>query len=652
MTACPGKILEKIIGDRLIFILERKKLISDNQAGFRPSRCTTDQILKLVQEASDQIHAKGKKKSHRTVTAFFDYAKAYDKVWRDGLLTKMIDLEIPKRFIGYVRHFLSGRKTTVEVNGRQSKTFLLQEGLPQGSSISPILFLVFINDIDVDLDASTTASLFADDTSLWRKDGDVRGSDRKLMQDEIDKILKWAHDWKMQVNTSKTKVMVVSSNRADLVWDPSMEAAESPIECVKQYRFLGVTISNDLRFKAHINAVIDSCKKRVNVIKCMSSKDWGNSVETQRNLVLQYVLSRLEYAAPSWSPWISKTDMRRLQTILNDALRTVVGLAKTCPQDFLHLEAGIEPLVDKFRKLNELTWERYARLPEEDARSQLISKRVPPRLKTRLGWRHLTEGSMQEMQFERATTRIETPPWRGTPFKFDAVSLVLRKEKYSQTELKRKSVEKIASLDTEIIVYTDGSTNGNQENGGAGVYIEDTRTGEQHEFSYPAGKLCSSYGSECLALLKALEWIQTNPGSSTICTDSLSLQQALRNNNWKDNNDLLMKIKGIATTIDHPITLLWVPSHCDLEGNEKADELANQGSKLCQVGIPVSHEIVKARIKRRKWSVTHERAKETYGGRKSPRFDVDKQWPRSVRSLFARLRTGHAKELKLYTHLI
>ena len=92
-------------------------------------------------------------------------------------------------------------------------------------------------------------------------------------------------------------------------------------------------------------------------------------------------------------------------------------------------------------------------------------------------------------------------------------------DKYSLAELKRKSAEKIASLDTEIIVYTDGSTDGNQENGGAGVYIEDTRTGEQHEFSYPAGKLCSSYGSECLALLKALEWIQTNPGSSTILTD-------------------------------------------------------------------------------------------------------------------------------------
>ena len=172
-------------------------------------------------------------------------------------------------------------------------------------------------------------------------------------------------------------------------------------------------------------------------------------------------------------------------------------------------------------------------------------------MKTRLGWRHLTSESMQEMQFDRATTRIETPPWRKSPFEFDAVNLVMRKEKYSQPELKRKSMEKIVNLDSEIIVYSDGSTNGKQEKGGAGVYIEDTRTGEKHEFSYPAGKLCSSYSSECLGLLKALEWIQCNPGSSTICTDSLSLQQALQNNKWKDSNHLVMKFKDIARSINH-----------------------------------------------------------------------------------------------------
>ena len=138
-----GKLLEKIIADRLLYILEVRNLINNNQAGFKPNRCTTDQVLKLVQQASDQLHKKSG--DTRLMTTFFDYEKAYDKVWRDGLLYKMETLNIPARFIRYVKHFLSGLKITVD----------LDESLPQGSSISPFLFLIFINDIDVDLDADT-----------------------------------------------------------------------------------------------------------------------------------------------------------------------------------------------------------------------------------------------------------------------------------------------------------------------------------------------------------------------------------------------------------------------------------------------------------------------------------------------------------------
>ena len=151
----------------------------------------------------------------RTITTFFDYEKAYDKVWRDGLLVKMDDLGIPQKFTNYVRHFLSGRKTKVEVNNTKSKEFTLKEGLPQGSSISPLLFLIFINDLPVDLDLTTSASLFADDTATWRRDGKIKGSDKVMTQTEVDKILNWADRWKMKVNGSKTKAMVISSSKKD-----------------------------------------------------------------------------------------------------------------------------------------------------------------------------------------------------------------------------------------------------------------------------------------------------------------------------------------------------------------------------------------------------------------------------------------------------
>ena len=159
----------------------------------------------LVQDASNQIH--NIKTSNRTMVAFFDYEKAYDKVWRVGLLHKMQKMKLPARFIRFTRNFLSGRQTQVEVNGGRSKTFRLDEGLPQGSSISPILFLIFINDIDVDLDCETMAKPVRQ--RYVRMEEGILGSNCKLMQNEINKIIDWAKRWKMRVNTDKTKAMII-----------------------------------------------------------------------------------------------------------------------------------------------------------------------------------------------------------------------------------------------------------------------------------------------------------------------------------------------------------------------------------------------------------------------------------------------------------
>ena len=135
LTSCLGKLLEKIVADRLTSYLECNNLINPNQAGFRKERCTTDQVLKLVQMASDKMHEN--KDGTTTLVTFFDFSRAYDKVWREGLIHKMIRMKVPYSFVRYTRLFLSARKTMVEINGARSRPFFLNEGLPQGSAISP-----------------------------------------------------------------------------------------------------------------------------------------------------------------------------------------------------------------------------------------------------------------------------------------------------------------------------------------------------------------------------------------------------------------------------------------------------------------------------------------------------------------------------------
>ena len=271
----------------------------------------------------------------------------------------------------------------------------------------------------------------------------------------------------MKINTSKTKSMVISTAQADRSWDPEVTADGDKIKPVPDYPFLGVSIGNNLRFKKHIDKMVDKGKKTVNVIKCLSSKKWGNSLETQRQIYTQYVRSGLEYASPSWDAWISKTDRERLQRVQNDALRSAAGLAMTCPTDFLHLETGVEPINIRLEKNSQVLWERYERLEEDDPRKIMIKKETPPpRLKSRRGFRYETGKRMNDMEIHREIQAKPVPPWYEIGIIFERVELEKKKESYSNEELRTRAMEKIASLAFQVTIYTDGSTDGKQENGG------------------------------------------------------------------------------------------------------------------------------------------------------------------------------------------
>ena len=196
------KILEKIIFDVIYKHLTDNHLLTPNQSGFRPGHSTINQLLYITHKI---FTAFDYYPSRETRAVFLDISKAFDKVWHDGLIFKLESYGITALLLGLINSYLANRYQRVILNGMCSKWSKIRAGIPQGSVLGPLLFLVYINDL-VD-NISSDAKLFADDTSLFTVVYDENIATEQLNRD-LKIIVEWAYQWKMQFNPDVTKQTV------------------------------------------------------------------------------------------------------------------------------------------------------------------------------------------------------------------------------------------------------------------------------------------------------------------------------------------------------------------------------------------------------------------------------------------------------------
>ena len=178
-----GKIFERLVFNEMLKFFTSNTLISPNQSRFKPGDSCINQLLTITQEFyksfDDELEVRG---------VFLDISKAFDKVWHEGLIFKLKQNGISGDLLQILSDFLSNRKQRVVLNGQNSSWTNVHAGVPQGSILGPLLFLIYINDLADDL--SSNVKLFADDTSLFSVVHDVNASAREL-NDDLKKINKW-----------------------------------------------------------------------------------------------------------------------------------------------------------------------------------------------------------------------------------------------------------------------------------------------------------------------------------------------------------------------------------------------------------------------------------------------------------------------------
>ena len=203
LLSCLGKLIERIIKHRLTLFAESHNLLLNNQAGFRKGRCTNDNLLHLTHDVSSNLH-----QSRKVALVVFDIKQAFDSVWHNGLLFKLKQMRTPDYLWQWCKQFLNGRTSLIELNSSISDTFELRRGNPQGSPLSPLLYILYTSDSLLSIPNHTISNLFADDTvlCLWSSAPTTRRLQIRL-QESIDAFSSWCHMWKLELQGERTKLI-------------------------------------------------------------------------------------------------------------------------------------------------------------------------------------------------------------------------------------------------------------------------------------------------------------------------------------------------------------------------------------------------------------------------------------------------------------
>ena len=230
-----GKLLEGIITDATVEHLETHNLIMDSQHGFRQKRSCLTNLLEFFHDMMREHD-----KDRAIDVLYLDFQKAFDKVPHGKLMSKVRALGIRGKVADWIENWLSDRKQRVVVNGTASEWSCVTSGVPQGSVLGPLLFIIYINDIDIGL--LSKVSKFADDTKLGANVSSPEGVQQ--LQSDLQKLGEWSEKWQMPFNLAKCKVMHIghSNPRSDY------SLLGRDIEETELEKDLGVLISSDLKF--------------------------------------------------------------------------------------------------------------------------------------------------------------------------------------------------------------------------------------------------------------------------------------------------------------------------------------------------------------------------------------------------------------------
>ena len=309
LTSVPGKLMENILRDAIVDHLEKNKLINETQHGFRKAKSCVSNLLLYWNELTDYID-----KGTPVDVVYLDLQKAFDTVPHKRLIAKIKAHGIDGWILKWIHEWLSERKQRVVLNGQISQWNEVSSSVVQGSVLGPVCFSMYMNDMEINLESST--SMFADDTKIIRPI--VTQKDRDTLQNDLDKLMVWTQKWQMKFNVDKCSVLHFGYNNPMFMYNMDGRNLQSKTE----EKDLGVYINTSMKFNKQCAESVKKANRVIGIIK-------RNFMNFDRSVIIKLYKSlvrpHLDYAIPVWRPYLKK-DITLLENVQRRMTKLIPNL--------------------------------------------------------------------------------------------------------------------------------------------------------------------------------------------------------------------------------------------------------------------------------------------------------------------------------------
>jgi len=671
-----GKIMESVMTNIISYLTEEYNLLPARHYGGRPGRSTEDAMMEL----SENIYEAWKHKNVYSAI-FLDVAGAFNNVIHQRLIYNLRKRRIPVEIAKWINSFLQGRTTQLVFNGSTSPSKPTAAGVPQGSPLSPLLYIYYNADLlDIsepqDANTSSTAIGFIDDI-VFGVEGETDTANARTLESMLEEATKWKTRHGSVFEPSKYVLVHFTKNphkrtAATITTDGTTIAPSN------EARYLGVIFDQKLTFTSHLNYITKKGTAAAMALSGIAKCNWGATHKDIRQIFSTAIASKTDYAACIWHRprkigSAQATQNKKLTTIQRHAMKAITGCYTTTPTSALEIEANLEPpwIRLQTKVLSAVT--RMQTLPANHPIHHWIAQAWCTRTANTI---HRSNLQNVMHQFHGVISyQIETilpfvrPPW----WKLEAEVMIPSSKESAKNKHQQIPMPSLNGATTWI--YTDGS--GIEGKIGAAAHCTNPIAATLYRH-LGSDQQYNVYAAEITAFLLALQIPKQQTNEMKQCniySDSQAAIKALANPRMQSGQAI---IKDTLDAIDQllqckvKLTITWIPGHEEIQGNEKADEAAKKAAKDPQInGLNTSttwkytHRPLKSAQKmkikalasatwKQQWMKETKTANHLRHLATHPKFQTGTKYYRSAptrktATTLAQLRTGHCG-LKQYLH--